>query len=430
MVKCKNMRNKLFWIFCLTTIIVQAQKKRCGTDELNFHRLQQNPALIEIRANNEERLQKTISEFSKKRLHVIIPVVVHVIYNADNENISDDQISSQIDALNRDYNLLNSDTLTSNHPFHSLVGNVGIQFELAKFDPNGKPTNGITRTKTNKLSWGSTDLDYDNMKFTSTGGIENWNPKNYLNIYSVRFADSVGLLGYAYYPEDVTSDPDYDGVVIDFRCFGTNGTSGIEGFDVYKLGRTATHEVGHWLGLRHIWGEFEYTTDKKCGDDLVSDTPPAEGSNSGIPTFPHLPNNHCGSDANGEMFMNYMDYVNDKAMVMFSKGQVARMLGSISTYRKNFIQNNTTRLEDLNNSLNEIINLYPNPVQDKMNLTFLNEVKMKSWSLYDMVGKQCSNILFDPLTQSFDAHLLDKGNYILEIQDLNGGIKRFSFVKE
>jgi uncharacterized protein YjdB len=328
------MKKIILCLMILLTGIGFSQKKRCGTDELNFNRLQQNPSLIEIRKQQEVELKKSILNSSKKRLNLTIPVVVHVVYNTDLENISDEQINSQIQALNRDFNNLNSDSLRSNHAFYPLVGNLGIKFELAAIDPSGKKTTGITRTKTSKVNWIEDDLNKDNMKFTSSGGIENWDPKRYLNIYTVRFADAVQLLGYAYFPEDLASFPETDGVVIDFRCFGTKGTSGIEGFNPYNLGRTVTHEVGHWLGLFHIWGDRVVETDKECGDDQVTDTPPAEGDNSGNPTFPHRPNNKCGSDKNGEMYMNYMDYVYDKSMVMFSKGQVSRMTSSINTFRK------------------------------------------------------------------------------------------------
>ena len=332
------MKKIIFVLMFLLNGFSFSQKIRCGTDAVNLYRLHQNPALIQIRHEQELDLQKSILTSSKKRVNLTIPVVVHVIYNSDLENISDDQVKSQIDALNRDFNNLNTDSLTSNHAFYPMVGNIGIKFELATTDPSGKTTTGVTRTKTSKLNWIEDDLNKDNMKFTSSGGIENWDPKRYLNIYTVRFDDEVGLLGYAYFPEDLAYYPETDGVVIDFRCFGTKGTSGIEGLNAYNLGRTVTHEVGHWLGLFHIWGDKIYDTDKACGDDKVSDTPPAESDNSGNPIFPYRPNNRCGSDANGEMFMNYMDYVHDKSMVMFSKGQVTRMTSAINTFRKDLLK--------------------------------------------------------------------------------------------
>lgn len=330
--------KKIFLGFIiLFTGIVFSQKQRCGTDIVNLNRIQQNPSLIKLREQQELALQKSILSSSRKRINLTIPVVVHVIYNTDLENVSDEQVQSQIDALNRDFNNLNRDSLKTDHAFYPLVGNIGIKFELATKDPSGKITTGITRTKTSKTSWIEDDLNKDNMKFSNSGGIENWDPKRYLNIYTVRFDDAVGLLGYAYFPEDLANYPETDGVVIDFRCFGTKGTSGIEGFTPYNLGRTVTHEVGHWLGLFHIWGDKVFETDKVCGDDKIADTPPAEGDNTGNPVFPFRPNNKCGSDKNGEMYMNYMDYVHDKSMVMFSKGQVTRMTSAINNFRKELL---------------------------------------------------------------------------------------------
>lgn len=338
----KNMKTILLGFIVIFSGIVFSQKQRCGTDVINLNRIKQNPNLIQLREQQELALQKAISNSSKKRLILTIPVVVHVIYNSDLENISNDQIKSQIDALNYDFNNLNSDSLHPEHPFYSFVGNTTINFQLATIDPLGNATTGITRTKTSKTSWVEDDLANDRMKFKQTGGIENWNPKKYLNIYTVRFDDAVELLGYAYFPEDLALYPQTDGVVIDFRCFGTKGTAGLEGYDAYNRGRTVTHEVGHWLGLNHIWGDKVFETDKVCGDDKVADTPPAESDNSGTPTFPHRPNNRCGSGDYGEMYMNYMDYVHDKSMVMFSKGQVSRISASINTYRSDLIKNAPT----------------------------------------------------------------------------------------
>ena len=413
----KNMKKIVLSFMVLLSGIGFSQKKRCGTDELNFNRLQQNPSLIQLRQQQELELQKATISSSKKRINLTIPVVVHVIYNTDVENISDEQVLSQIEALNRDFNNLNADSLNSDHAFYPLVGNIGIKFELASKDPSGKTTSGITRTKTTKQNWVEDDLNNDNMKFTSTGGIENWDPKRYLNIYTVRFADAVQLLGYAYFPEDLASYPETDGVVIDFRCFGTKGTSGSEGFTPYNLGRTVTHEVGHWLGLFHIWGDKVFETDKVCGDDNVADTPPAEGDNSGNPVFPFRPNNKCGSDKNGEMFMNYMDYVHDKSMVMFSKGQVTRMTSAINTFRSELLKY-TPVLNIENKIQSEFISISPNPANQFVKINnFQNEnVEIR---IFDLIGKIClqTNLLNNQ--NIIDISTLENGNYIIELCNNN-----------
>ena len=427
-----NMRKIIFFLMFLLNGFSFSQKIRCGTDAVNLYRLQQNPALIQIRHEQELELQKSILSSSRKRINLTIPVVVHVIYNTDLENVSNEQVQSQIDALNRDFNNFNTDSLKSDHAFYPFVGNIGIKFELATKDPSGKLTTGITRTKTSKVSWGDSELNNDAMKFSNSGGIENWDPKKYLNIYTVRFADQVQLLGYAYFPEDLASFPETDGVVIDFRCFGTKGTSGIEGLNAYNLGRTVTHEVGHWLGLFHVWGDKVFETDKVCGDDKVADTPPAEGDNSGNPVFPFRPNNKCGSDKNGEMFMNYMDYVHDKSMVMFSKGQVTRMTSAINTFRKDLLKYSPSTIK-----VNSIVINSPNndTVFNKLVGTVqLSSVVLPINATNKTLNWSCTPDSIATIDQTGKVTILKEGKVSVKAQSIDGslvlGVKNLSFYSE
>ncbi|WP_245328311.1 GEVED domain-containing protein [Hymenobacter aquaticus] len=232
-----------------------------------------------------------------------IPVVVHVLYSNTNENISDAQIASQIAVLNEDFRKLNSDVSKTPAAFAGLAADAGLQFVLAKRDPNGNATTGIERKSTTKTTWGTADA----MKSTSTGGLNAWPASQYLNLWVCNIGG--GILGYAQFPGGAAST---DGVVIGPNYFGRTGYLSAP----FNLGRTATHEVGHWLNLRHIWG------DANCGNDLVSDTPTQQTSNSGCPAFPRRT---CGNTTNGDMFMNYMDYTDDACMYMFSTGQSSRM---------------------------------------------------------------------------------------------------------
>ena len=239
-----------------------------------------------------------------------IPVVVHVVYRTPEENISDAQIKSQIVALNRDYSASNPDKNITPPVWQGLIGNAQIQFALATKDPKGKATNGITRTKTTHVSF-TTD---DKVKRASTGGATAWPSSKYLNLWVCSLGG--GLLGYAQFPGGAAAT---DGVVILNTAFGTNGTAAAP----FNLGRTAVHEVGHWLNLNHIWGD----TSDCSGTDHVSDTPGSQLPNYNHPVFPHVT---CNNGPNGDMFMNYMDYVDDSAMVMFTAGQVARMQATLS----------------------------------------------------------------------------------------------------
>jgi hypothetical protein len=247
-----------------------------------------------------------------------IPVVVHVLYNTTAQNISDAQIQSQIDVLNEDYQKLNADAANAPSLFAPLVANVNIAFTLAKRTPAGAATNGIIRKSTTRTSWPvdnpSTGAFYEYMKQTSQGGSDPWPASQYLNLWVCNMAG--GILGYAQFPGGPAA---YDGVVIQTAAFGRGGSAGAP----FNLGRTATHEVGHWLNLYHIWGDDGTAC---TGSDQVSDTPNQADENYGTPAYP---NPSCSNTS--DMYMNYMDYVDDKAMYMFSTGQSSRMNALFAT---------------------------------------------------------------------------------------------------
>jgi hypothetical protein len=220
--------------------------------------------------------------------------VVNVLYKTNAQNISLAQIQSQIDVLNKDFNATNSDFNNVPSIFSGVKANVGISFVL----------DAVYRKKTNKTSWSTNDA----MKKSTQGGINPTSPTTKLNLWVCNLGG--GILGYAQFPGGSSST---DGVVIDDNAMGTTGTASAP----FNLGRTGTHEVGHWMNLRHIWG------DASCGSDLVSDTPTHNTANYGCPSFPHY--STC-SGSPVEMTMNYMDYTNDSCMYMFSNGQKSRML--------------------------------------------------------------------------------------------------------
>lgn len=233
-----------------------------------------------------------------------IKVVVHVVYEDPVQNISDAQIRSQIKVLNRDFRATNPDKAQVPAPWKGLVSDARIQFELYK----------VTRTQT-KVAAFSFD---DKMKRASTGGIAPINPKKYLNVWVCALGG--GLLGYAQFPGGPSRT---DGVVINYRAFGTMGTAQAP----FNKGRTAIHEIGHYLNLRHIWGD----TDDCSGSDLVADTPNCGGPNYAKPTFPVIT---CNNGPNGDMFMNYMDYVDDDAMFMFTTQQIVRIRVTLDRPRR------------------------------------------------------------------------------------------------
>ena len=253
----------------------------------------------------------------------IIPVVIHVVYRAWLENISAEQVASQIDVLNQDFSKRNPDVELVPSVWLDVVGDARIVFKLADRDPQGAVTNGITRTSTNVASFS----DDDAVKFADRGGADAWPADCYLNVWVCHLED---LLGYAQFPGGPAQT---DGVVIDYRSFGTSGTAEAP----FHLGRTATHEVGHWLNLFHIWGDDGMGC---AGTDQVDDTPNQAGPNTGRPSFPQVT---CDNGPNGDMFVNFMDYVDDSSMVMFTVGQVERMHAALDHGRSTFSMDGTVQ---------------------------------------------------------------------------------------
>jgi len=285
-------------------------RRHCGTMGAHFRLLETDPDFRRRQSDLERAThQRMISRAAFRPGLTTIPVVVHVVYNKSSENISAAQIKSQIAVLNKDFRALNSDKSKVPSVWTGLVTDARVQFALATKDPKGKKTTGITRTKTTRTSFGTGDT----VKSAATGGADPWPSSKYLNLWICTL--SGGLLGYAQFPG---GPPKTDGVVILNTAFGTKGTAKAP----FNLGRTATHEIGHWLNLRHIWGD----TEDCSGTDFVADTPNAAGPNYGKPAFPHV---SCSNGPNGDMFMNYMDYVDDAAMFMFTTQQVVRMQAAL-----------------------------------------------------------------------------------------------------
>jgi hypothetical protein len=268
-------------------------RRGCASPEVLAAQLAADPTLA-IRMNQIEAFtQKAMVTGRMVNGKIEIPVTVNVLYRTAAENISLAQIQSQIDILNKDFNATNSDFNQVPALFAGVKANVGITFVLV----------GGYRKSTTRTSWGTTD----DMKRASTGGIDPTSPTTTLNLWICTIGG--GILGYAQFPGGASST---DGVAIDSKYIGSTGTA----IAPFNLGRTATHEVGHWMNLRHIWG------DATCGSDLVSDTPTHNAANYGVPAYPHY--SACSGNP-VEMTMNYMDYTDDRGMFMFSNGQKSRM---------------------------------------------------------------------------------------------------------
>lgn len=393
--------------------------------EFREQRINKFPALRNA-VNNAELLMLNADKSSSVSANIIsIPVVVHVVWNLSVQNITDAQILSQIKILNDDFRLLNKDSLKTNHPFWPFTADTEVEFCLAKKDPNGNATSGITRTQTSVVEWD--DFNSDDLKYTSLGGKDNWDPTKYLNIYVANLQD--GLLGFATFPDELSTNPDLDGVVIRPEAFGNTGTAGTGGYSANNLGRTATHEVGHWLFLYHIWG------DEPCGNDFVNDTPVAQAENYNCPSFPRNPNNSCGAGANGEMYMNYMDYVDDDCMKMFTAGQKTRIRNAISQFRSGLLTSNAcaTSIGINSNEYNNAFQIYPNPMQSNssFNIEFNNLLPIRIY-IVDIFGRELMNI-DDAIQQRMQVNTekkLNKGIYFIRAEYNDGNFMNQKLVVE
>ena len=288
--------------------------------------LEQHPEFRHFLGELEHKTRARFSALSTFRAAgpvagpIKIPTVVHVVWHVAAEKISQSQIDSQFVALNESYSASNTDKSKTPACWSGLVTSASVQFALATRDPAGNPTSGVTYDETSAASFSA---DNNDVKSSSTGGADPWPSDRYLNLWVCSLSD--GILGYAQFPGGPQAT---DGVVILNTAFGTSGTVA----PPFNLGRTAVHECGHWLNLRHIWGDTEDCT----GTDFVDDTPNAQHPNYGKPVFPHV---SCNNGPNGDMFMNYMDYVDDDAMLMFSAGQVVRMHAALEDARKQLVMN-------------------------------------------------------------------------------------------
>ncbi len=286
-----------------TEIPETASQRQCAANEVLEAQLTTDPSLRQRMQEIEAFTQRFVQNPDAARLlpdgTIEIPVVVNVLYKTTAQNISQAQIESQITVLNADFSATNSDyNLTSTYS-SVKSGDIGVRFVLQ----------AINRKKTNKTSW---QLN-DGMKKSSQGGIDPTTPATVLNLWVCNLAG--GYLGYAQFPGGAAAT---DGVVVDDNAMGTTGTAAAP----FNKGRTATHEVGHWMNLRHIWG------DATCGNDFVGDTPLHNTANYGCPAAGHL--STCTGNP-VEMTMNYMDYTDDACMYMFSTGQKSRMLAVFAT---------------------------------------------------------------------------------------------------
>jgi hypothetical protein len=349
-----------------------------------------------------------------------IPVVFHVVHNVPAENLPDSVLINQLQVLNRDYARLNADTSNMRAEFQPVASGTQVRFVLAGIDPDGNPTTGITRTSTATESFGDLNVLFgdfttlEKVKSTADGGHDPWDQTRYLNIWvcDMSIFGTPALLGYATPPDGLPNWPPGsapelgDGVVLQYQCVGSNNPNplGVAGYDV--LGRTAVHEVGHYLGLRHIWGDGDCTM-----DDGIADTPDADAASE---QDCDLMKNTCNADVAGlgdlhDMVENFMDYAAETCQNSFTEEQTALMHGVLENQRYDLVHNNPAGLPELTAE----VSCYPNPSTGTVNITSSQQME---------TGKVLLVSESNAAKASLQLSSFQTGIYVLLIRHTNGSV--------
>ena len=349
---------------------------------------------------------RQFSERLQTRRVVQIPIVVHIVYNSDIENISLAQIQSQIDVLNRDFRKRNADTSDTPFNFKSRAVDCEFEFHLATRDTNGAPTTGIVRESTSVMNIGSQFFDISQRKiyYSDFGGDNAWKPSHYLNIWVCAINGDLmtGTNGFATPLAQALQTPAEDGCVVDYRAFGTVGT--LRPFR--QKGRTLVHEIGHYFNLLHIFG-----SDATCNDDdEVADTPLQAGQSIGCPAFP-TPQSCAGNG--GDMFMNYMDYSYDGCLNMFTLGQKARMWASLMGFRQGLLGGGVKT----NNVYNPEWRISPNPTDGNLQIEVDNKSAQSSKliKILNIYGNVIWQKTFETETINADIRTFINGVYFMTL---------------
>lgn len=408
-------KTKLTLFIALYAMIATAQLP-CGSEEYETYLKDKDP-------NYEQRMQErreSIQEFLKDNPNprpqsiVTIPVVFHVVYQNSSQNLPDACLQDQIASLNRDFRKLNMDITKAPSQYQSIAADIEFEFCLASKDPQGNPTNGITRKQTSVSNFGVSD----NIKFSSSGGEPIWDRDKYLNIW----IGEIGSVG-GFSPKGCTS-ASTDGIVIHWAEVGncdkiSNGDQG----------RTPVHEVGHWMGLSHTFqGGCAGMSSSNCSSagDYVCDTPPVaqQSFSSNCSSQP----NTCSESPNQiDMIWNHMDYTHPACKVMFTAGQKALMYASTASCRSNIYSGAAAAAVcNLATNVNAILNdndfqIYPNPSTGVFNiksgLVGSKTVNISIRSLLGTVVHQTQADLFGGTETLVDLRGQAPGLYVVEIRD-------------
>jgi hypothetical protein len=406
----KTFRLLLIVALCMPAL-VQAQL-RCAGVEYEQSIKQTQPQLTQRLLEVEQLIRQGMESGQWQRTQegtLVIPVVFHNLYHLPSEKISEQQVQAQLKTLNDCFRMRNADTVNTRSVFKPYAADCEIEFRLAISDPRRRSTSGIVRYYTPISSWKMGD----DMKSTSKMGADGWDSKSYLNIWVCRMEKFAGFTSV------IGSDPKLDGIVLDLGAIGAGQ-------------KTLVHEVGHWLGLKHLWG------DEYCGDDGVSDTPKQASYTPGCPSTPRIT---CGNNPTGDMYNNYMDFTNDACMTLFTEGQKRRMRtllangglrGSLSNSpglklpliaEMPLAEQDPTWLEP---------KLFPNPATSyvQIDLSYDRRWVGQSYRIIDLQGRVRMQGAITSVIHQFELTGLDKGYYLLEARRTDGVVYKTKFLKQ
>ncbi|MCC7302198.1 MAG: T9SS type A sorting domain-containing protein [Bacteroidia bacterium] len=392
------------------------QHRSCGTMEHQAMLEQQDPTIKQVREEIERNIQDYVSYFrtnpdNSLTAVVTIPTVFHVVWNTTAESLNVSRLNDQLAVLNADYRKLNTDWNLTPSVWQGLVADCEVQFCLAQRTPTGASTTGITYTQTTVTSFSTNNA----VKYTANGGKDIWDRNKYLNVWVCDL--SGGLLGYAQFPGGPAAT---DGVVIDYQYTGTTGAS-----PPFNKGRTATHEVGHWLNLYHIWGDDNGAC---SGSDQVSDTPNAANYQFGCFSPSQVVTDACTTTSPGIMWMNYMDYTDDACMYMFTTGQKSRVTAIMNGTRVSLQTSNgcTPTSAGVDEYTAFAVNLIPNPSAGQFIVASpaydLNDCEVK---VFDALGNLIKSFHHTNGPEiKVDIRGVSEGIYFLQLDNGTGQITK------
>lgn len=410
------MKKLLLPILLLSAAAMNAQMmNHCASYTHLQQQLQNDPtAQAKIDANEQDaaNYQAMYPNGYQTRAVVTIPVVVHVVYGTTAENISATRIYEQIQVLNDDYNKLNSDAVNIPSAWQNIAADCDVQFCLASRDPQGNWTSGIERVSTTVAEFGTDDA----VKYTSSGGADAWDRNVYLNLWVCDLGQ--WLLGYAQFPNMAAAT---DGVVIHYKYFGKTGA-----VSPFNKGRTATHEVGHWLNLRHIWGDDGGSCN---GSDQCADTPNQGSETYGTYAPGTVMTDACTASAPGYMWCNYMDYTDDGSMYFFTQNQKTRMWAALNGSRSPLLTSLGCVLNNVDNlTLTHMFSVYPSPSNGKVTLDFgIAAPSDYDITVYNTLGEVVSTehvAMLSERTMQLDLSDQSAGIYFVEVRNSSEKVTR------